>query len=61
MAYEAGFEHYSKAIYFSISDTAGPLQSLINSMDLLTPWSRVLPQKLKHPKLLKKFPAFYGI
>jgi hypothetical protein len=27
---------------------------------LLTPWSRVLPEKLKRPKLLKKFPAFYG-
>jgi hypothetical protein len=26
----------------------------------LTPWSRVLPEKLKRPKLLKKFPAFYG-
>ena len=26
----------------------------------ITPWSRVLPEKLKHPKLLKKFPAFYG-
>jgi hypothetical protein len=26
---------------------------------LLTPWSRVLPEKLKRPKLLKKFPAFY--
>jgi hypothetical protein len=25
-----------------------------------TPWSRVLPEKLKRPKLLKKFPAFYG-
>jgi hypothetical protein len=25
-----------------------------------TPWSRVLPEKLKHPELLKKFPAFYG-
>jgi hypothetical protein len=24
-----------------------------------TPWSRVLPEKLKRPKLLKKFPAFY--
>jgi hypothetical protein len=24
----------------------------------LTPWSRVLPEKLKRPKLLKKFPAF---
>jgi hypothetical protein len=26
----------------------------------LTPWSRVLPQKLKCPKLLKKFHTFYG-
>ena len=26
----------------------------------LTPWSRVLPEKLKSPELLKKFPAFYG-
>jgi hypothetical protein len=25
-----------------------------------TPWSRVLPEKLKRPKLLKKFPSFYG-
>jgi hypothetical protein len=27
---------------------------------LLTPWSRVLPEKLKCPELLEKFPAFYG-
>jgi hypothetical protein len=27
---------------------------------LLTPWSRVLPEKLRRPKLLTKFPAFYG-
>jgi hypothetical protein len=27
---------------------------------LLTPWSRVLPEKLKRPELLKKFPTFYG-
>jgi hypothetical protein len=27
---------------------------------LLTPWSRVLPEKLKRPDLLKKFPAFYA-
>ena len=26
----------------------------------LTPWSRVLPEKLKRPKLLEKFPALYG-
>jgi hypothetical protein len=29
-------------------------------MNLLTPRSRVLPEKLQSPKLLKKFPAFYG-
>ena len=27
---------------------------------LLTPWSRVLPEKLKRSKILKKFLAFYG-
>jgi hypothetical protein len=27
---------------------------------LLTPWSRVLPEKLNRPELLKKFPPFYG-
>jgi hypothetical protein len=27
---------------------------------ILTPWNRVLPEKLKRPELLKKFPAFYG-
>ena len=26
----------------------------------LTPWSRVLPEKLTDPQRLKKFPAFYG-
>ena len=25
----------------------------------LTPWTRVLPEKLTGPQLLKKFPAFY--
>jgi hypothetical protein len=36
---------------------------LFNKTDhpyLLTPWSRILPEKLKRPKLLKKFPALYG-
>ena len=27
---------------------------------LLTPWSRVLPEKLTGSQLVKKFPAFYG-
>jgi hypothetical protein len=31
-----------------------------NNNNKPTPWSRVLPEKLKYPKLLKKFPAFYG-
>jgi hypothetical protein len=26
----------------------------------LTPWSRVLPEKLTGSQLVKKFPAFYG-
>jgi hypothetical protein len=30
------------------------------TLNLLTPWSRVLPEKLKRSELLKKFPAFYG-
>ena len=29
-------------------------------MYTLTPWSRVLLEKLKSFQLLKKFPAFYG-
>jgi hypothetical protein len=24
------------------------------------PWRRVLPEKIKGPQLVKKFPAFYG-
>jgi hypothetical protein len=36
------------------------LHTDINSKCRLTPWSRVLPKKLTHPKLLNKFPAFYG-
>jgi len=27
---------------------------------LLTPWSRVLPEQLTVPQLVKKFPAVYG-
>jgi hypothetical protein len=37
--------------YFSVS--------LCFLIYLLTPWSRVLPEKLKRPELLKQFPAFY--
>jgi hypothetical protein len=34
--------------------------SEIESKITTTPWSRVLPEKLERPELLKKFPAFYG-
>ena len=29
--------------------------------NLVIPWSRVLPEKLTGPQILKKFPTFYGI
>jgi hypothetical protein len=29
-------------------------------VEMITPWSRVLHEKLTGPKLLTKFPAFYG-
>jgi hypothetical protein len=31
-----------------------------NKINSITPWNRALPEKLTCPKLLKKFPAFYG-
>jgi len=31
------------------------------AIDLLTPWSGVLVEKLTGSKLVKKFPTFYGI
>ena len=33
---------------------------MTHSNYLPTPWSRVLPEKVTRPKLLKKLPAFYG-
>jgi hypothetical protein len=36
------------------------LTSFFLRFNQLTPWSRVLPEKLKRPQLFKKFPAFYG-
>jgi hypothetical protein len=46
--------------YQSISLLPATYRILSNILLRLTPWSRVLPEKLKCPKLLKKFPAFYG-
>jgi hypothetical protein len=44
--------------------TGNPIRPVVNYRQgpayLLTPWSRVLFEKLKRPELLKKFPAFYG-
>jgi hypothetical protein len=31
-----------------------------NWLNQITPWSKVLPQNLTAPQLLKKFPPFYG-
>jgi hypothetical protein len=41
------------------ADSFLPARSSIVTVQL-TPWSRVLPEKLTRPELLKKFPAFYG-
>jgi hypothetical protein len=41
----------------SLSST---LNRLLKFTYLHNQWSKVLPEKLKRPKLLKKFPAFYG-
>jgi hypothetical protein len=42
------------------ADTTVDLYRVQPVSDVLTPWSTVLTEKLKRPKLLKKFPAFYG-
>jgi hypothetical protein len=34
--------------------------SNVSTVKKLTPWSRVLPEKLKGHQLVKKFPAFFG-
>ena len=36
------------------------ISSSIQISYLLTPWSRVLPEKLTGPQLIRKFPEFYG-
>jgi len=35
-------------------------EGVSNSLDLLSPWSRVLLEKLTGPQLVKNFPAIYG-
>jgi hypothetical protein len=47
--------------HIQLSFTASVTETVIVSKFILTtPWRRVLPEKLKRPKLLKKFPEFYG-
>jgi hypothetical protein len=48
----AAHRNYQCVLFSSSIIISNPLK--------LTPWSRVLPEKLTRPKLLKKFPAFYG-
>ena len=43
-------------------ETSKPIIQWVSKyINVLTPWSRVLPEKLPGPRLVKKFPAFYGI
>ena len=44
-------------VYVSCS---GSSVTIVTIIIIIIPWSRVLPEKLKCPKLLMKFPAFYG-
>jgi hypothetical protein len=37
------------------------LMHKVNYFLEITPWSKVLPERLTNPPLLKKFPAFYGM
>jgi len=32
----------------------------VKQHNIVTAWSRVIPEKLTGPQLAKKFPAFYG-
>ena len=44
---------------FDIFSRAKP-GGTIHGLSQLTPWSRLLPEKLTDPKQVKKFPEFYG-
>jgi len=43
-----------------LSEGSSVLWLMCRAADLLTPWSRVLLEKLTGFQLVKKFPAFYG-
>ena len=56
------FTDYICEVLCDISSCRGVLSCLLACLFtyLLTPWSRVLPEKLSSSQLVKKFPAFYG-
>jgi hypothetical protein len=47
-------------VKFSELQDATFREELVKMKYLLTPWSRVLPEKLTGLQLVKKFPTFYG-
>jgi hypothetical protein len=51
-----GVIHTEEYIGFPVAESEGAKNVSTN----LSPWSRVFPEKLIHPMLLQKFPAFYG-
>jgi hypothetical protein len=57
---KAGYQCPSEVEYIGSYPGVGILVFNIACAVILTTWNRVLPEKLKCPKLLKEFPAFYG-
>ena len=47
-------------IEVSVVDTFSTTYLLHSITHSLTPWSRILSEKLTGPHLVRKFPAFYG-
>jgi len=54
------FSHHMKIRLYHLTNTTGIQILLLLKTYLLTPWSRVLLEKLTGLQLVKKFPAFYG-
>jgi hypothetical protein len=52
--------HHLSFILFYNDTVTNAVRAKNKTTNLLTPWSRVLPEKLTVPQLLKKFPAFYA-
>ena len=58
LAYRKLDEGYNNHYKISLQVAAHVCQPHTNNQ--LTPWSRILPEKLTGTQLIKKFPAFYG-